>query len=186
VFIFGGSAGARRLNQVLPHALALLHAGKDLRVIHQTGQADCAEVCVLYTKLGIDAEVVPFIEHMQEIYSIADLVVCRSGAMTVAELTALGKPAILIPYPYAADDHQRANAEVLVQAGAARMVLDTEFTPERMSQEILTLITDRSRLERMAQAAATLGRPDATRAIVRECLACLSPSESHTLESSCR
>jgi UDP-N-acetylglucosamine--N-acetylmuramyl-(pentapeptide) pyrophosphoryl-undecaprenol N-acetylglucosamine transferase len=103
----------------------------------------------------------------------ADLVVCRAGAMTIAELTVLGKPSILIPYPYAADDHQRANAEVLVQSGAARMIIDTEFTPERVYSELSTLMTKRARLEAMAQAAAALGKPEATQAVMRECLACL-------------
>ena len=187
VLIFGGSAGAHRLNQTLPKALALLGADREkLRVIHQTGQADHAEVSATYTKLGVHAEVVPFIDTMQEAYAAADLVVCRAGAITVAELTALGKPAILIPYPYAADDHQRANAEVLVQARAARLVLDTEFTPERMSQEIRALMTNRPRLEAMARAATALGRPDATNAVVRECLACLPSAGRLDPEVLCR
>jgi UDP-N-acetylglucosamine--N-acetylmuramyl-(pentapeptide) pyrophosphoryl-undecaprenol N-acetylglucosamine transferase len=174
LFIFGGSAGARRLNQTLPQALALLdQGGKKLRVIHQTGRADHAEVSATYARLGVTAEVVPFIEAMGEVYTAADLVVCRAGATTVAELTALGKPAILIPYPYAADDHQRANAEVLVQAGAAQMILDAELTPHRLSQEIQALLADRPRLEAMGRAATALGRPDATAAVVRECLACV-------------
>jgi UDP-N-acetylglucosamine--N-acetylmuramyl-(pentapeptide) pyrophosphoryl-undecaprenol N-acetylglucosamine transferase len=128
-----------------------------------------------YTQLGLRAEVVPFIDNMKEMYQATDLVVCRAGATTIAELTSLGKPAILIPYPYAVDDHQRANAEILVQAGAARMVLDAELTPERMCDEIRTLITDPTRLAEMGRAAITVGRPDATTAVVRECLACLPP-----------
>ena len=176
LLIFGGSAGARRLNQTLPHALALL--GQDqgkVRVVHQTGKADHAEVSATYARLGLQAAVVPFIDNMQEMYLATDLVVCRAGATTIAELTSLGKPAILIPYPYAVDDHQRANAEILLQAGAARIVLDAELTPERMSDEIRTLITNPAQLEAMGRAATTVGRPDATTAVVRECLACLPP-----------
>jgi UDP-N-acetylglucosamine--N-acetylmuramyl-(pentapeptide) pyrophosphoryl-undecaprenol N-acetylglucosamine transferase len=184
LLVFGGSAGARRLNQMLPQALALV--GKGLRVIHQTGKADYAEVSAAYAQLGVGATVVPFIDNMQEVYTTADLVVCRAGATTLAELTTLGKPAILIPYPYAADDHQRANAEVLVQAGAAHLLLDAELTPERVSQVIRTLMTNRRQLEDMARAAAALGRPDATATVVRECLACLPQTGRMDLEGACR
>lgn len=187
LLIFGGSAGARRLNQTLPHALALLGADREkLRVIHQTGKADHAEVSATYATLGVRAEVVAFIEAMQEVYTAADLVVCRAGATTVAELTTLGKPAIFIPYPYAVDDHQRANAEVLVQAGAARMVLDAELTPGRMAREIHALMTDRSQLTAMARTAAALGKPDATQAVVQECLAYLPHANRTAAEVQCQ
>jgi UDP-N-acetylglucosamine--N-acetylmuramyl-(pentapeptide) pyrophosphoryl-undecaprenol N-acetylglucosamine transferase len=120
---------------------------------------------------------------MDTAYAAADLVICRAGATTVAELTALGKPAIFVPYPYAADDHQRANAEVLVQAGAALMILDTELSMERVSQAIQSLMQDPARLEVMAQAAAALGKADATTAVIRECLACLpTPLQTATGE----
>ena len=184
VFIFGGSAGARHLNQTLPQALA--RVGQEVRVIHQTGKADYAEVSAAYARLGVVAAVVPFIDNMQEVYTAADLVVCRAGATTLAELTTLGKPAILIPYPYAVDDHQRANAEVLVAAGAAHMILDAELTPERVSQVIRTLVTNRPQLAAMARAAAALGRPDATTAVVRECLACLPQNGRVDLEGACQ
>jgi UDP-N-acetylglucosamine--N-acetylmuramyl-(pentapeptide) pyrophosphoryl-undecaprenol N-acetylglucosamine transferase len=130
--------------------------------------------------------VVPFIDDMQEVYETADVVICRAGAMTLAELTVLGKPAILIPYPYAVDDHQRANAEVLVQAGAALMILDAELTPERLRQEMEGLIGDRARLAAMAEASVTLGRPGATDAVVRECLSCLPPTLRSVVEEACR
>ena len=176
LLIFGGSAGARRLNHTLPRALALLGQDREnVRIVHQTGKADHAEVMATYTQLGLRAEVVPFIDNMKEMYQATDLVVCRAGATTIAELTSLGKPAILIPYPYAVDNHQRANAEILVQAGAAHMVLDAELTPERMCDEIRPLITNPTRLAEMGRAAITVGRPDATTAVVRECLACLPP-----------
>ncbi|MBM4256325.1 MAG: undecaprenyldiphospho-muramoylpentapeptide beta-N-acetylglucosaminyltransferase [Deltaproteobacteria bacterium] len=176
LLIFGGSAGARRLNHTMPQALALLgQARGNMRIVHQTGKADHAEVSATYAQLGLPAEVVPFIDNMQEMYLATDLVVCRAGATTIAELTSLGKPAILVPYPYAVDDHQCANAEILVHAGAARMVLDAELTPERMCEEIRALITDPTRLVAMGHAATTVGRPDATAAVVRECVACLPP-----------
>jgi UDP-N-acetylglucosamine--N-acetylmuramyl-(pentapeptide) pyrophosphoryl-undecaprenol N-acetylglucosamine transferase len=187
VLIFGGSAGARRLNHTLPQALALVGKGVDgLRIVHQTGKADHAAVSAAYTSLGLEAEVVPFIETMREYYMAADLVVCRSGAITVAELTLLGKPAILIPYPYAVDDHQRANAEILVQAGAARMVLDADLTPERMAEEMKSLLTTRDTLTAMSQAALTLGRPEATAAVLGECLACLPPHVRPVREVVCQ
>lgn len=180
VLIIGGSAGARRLNQTLPYAFASLNQQADsalsfcrLRILHQTGKAAHAEVTQVYAQLGVKAEVIAFIESMDTAYAAADLVICRAGATTVAELTALGKPAIFVPYPYAADDHQRANAEVLVQAGAALMILDTELSIERVSQAIQSLMQDPARLEAMAQAAAALGKADATTAVIRECLACL-------------
>ncbi|MGH7966774.1 MAG: undecaprenyldiphospho-muramoylpentapeptide beta-N-acetylglucosaminyltransferase [Candidatus Binatia bacterium] len=187
LLVFGGSAGARRLNQALPQALALLDGNKEaLRVIHQTGKADQADVSAAYAGIDVEVEIVPFIENMQEVYTAADLVICRAGATTVAELAVLGKPAILIPYPYAADDHQRANAEVLVQAGGARMILDAELTPERLSQEIGALMNDQTRRETMARAAAALGRPDATAAVLRECLACLPPPLNRSMrEAAC-
>jgi UDP-N-acetylglucosamine--N-acetylmuramyl-(pentapeptide) pyrophosphoryl-undecaprenol N-acetylglucosamine transferase len=176
LLIFGGSAGARHLNQILPQALALLGQDRgNLRIVHQTGKADHAEVSATYIQLGLQAEVVPFIDNMQEMYLATDVVVCRAGATTIAELTSLGKPAILIPYPYAVDDHQRANAEILVQAGAARMVLDAELTPERMRDELQTLIMNPAQLVVMGRAAKAVGRPDATAAVIRECLTCLPP-----------
>jgi UDP-N-acetylglucosamine--N-acetylmuramyl-(pentapeptide) pyrophosphoryl-undecaprenol N-acetylglucosamine transferase len=184
LFIFGGSAGAHRLNQVLPQAVALLHKEQpQLRVIHQTGRADHAAVVALYKNMGLQAEVMEFIDDMRGVYAAADLVICRAGALTIAELTVLGKPSILVPYPYAADDHQRVNAEVLEQNGAARMILDAELTPERVSEEILALIMDRTRLEAMARAAAALGKPQATHAVVQECLACVTSSDKIEMEA---
>ena len=189
VLIVGGSAGARRLNQTLPYAFARLShlshldqqgdSAGGLQIIHQTGKAAQAEVAHMYEQLGVEAEVVAFIESMDTAYAAADLVICRAGATTVAELTVLGKPAIFVPYPYAADDHQRANAEVLVLAGAALMMLDAELNAEQLSQAMQALMQDRSRLKSMAQAAAALGKADATAAVLKECFACL-PTLSQT------
>ncbi|MGE0822489.1 MAG: undecaprenyldiphospho-muramoylpentapeptide beta-N-acetylglucosaminyltransferase [Candidatus Binatia bacterium] len=176
LLIFGGSAGARRLNQTLPRAIKLLESTTEkLHVVHQTGKADFAQVKAAYVGCSAEVEVVPFIENMQDLYLAADLVICRAGATTIAELTSLGKPAILIPYPYAVDDHQRVNAGVLVEAGAARLVLDVELTPERMRDELRRLMSDPTQLASMRQAALAIGRPHATAAVVRECIACLPP-----------
>ena len=177
ILIIGGSAGARRLNQTLPLAFARLHSGTEtLHLIHQTGKADYNQVQELYQQAGLSADVMPFIDAMDAAYAAADLVICRAGANTVAELAALGKPAIFVPYPYAADDHQRANAEVLVEAGAARMILDAELTAQRIVEEIQPLMKDRAGLAVMQQAAFRAGRPQATAAVVQECLACLRSS----------
>ena len=174
VLIVGGSAGAHRLNQILPAAFAALGAPSDqLRIVHQTGQAEYDEVRSLYTRLGVEAEVVSFIEAMDVAYTAADLVICRAGAMTLAELMTLGRPAIFVPYPYAADDHQRANAEQLVQAGGAVMILDAELSAERIAGTIRGLMQDPARLHAMARATAAFGTADATTRVLRECLTCV-------------
>lgn len=171
VFVLGGSAGAHRLNVTAPAALAGLSRSRSgLRVVHQTGVADADTVRAAYTAAGVPARVTPFIDDMGATYAAADLVLCRAGAITLAELTVLGKPSILIPYPFAADDHQRANAEALVQAGAAVMVLDRALTPEALARTIDGLWGDDERLAGMARAAARMGRPEATAAVVETCL----------------
>ena len=190
ILVFGGSAGAHRLNQIVPQALSLVHTDQKkqplFQVIHQTGRADYEMVKAQYAKTGISARVLPFIDAMQDVYAPADLVICRAGAMTTAELTLLGKPAILIPYPYAADDHQRANAEALVQAGAARMVLDRALTPELLRREIQDLLQEREELVAMAHAATALGRPDATTTVVQTCVASASASRAVEEEGPCQ
>jgi UDP-N-acetylglucosamine--N-acetylmuramyl-(pentapeptide) pyrophosphoryl-undecaprenol N-acetylglucosamine transferase len=139
ILIFGGSAGAQRLNEAGPAMRAALADVQDLTVIHQTGATAEATVRAAYGSLGADADVRAFITDMGAAYAAADLVICRAGPTTVAELAALGKAAVLVPYPYAADDHQRANAESLVRAGAARMVLDADATGERLAREVREL-----------------------------------------------
>ena len=187
LLVFGGSAGAHKLNEATVGALAVLGpTARGLDVTHQTGAADVDAVRARYAGLGLTVRVEPFITDMGAAYAAADVVVGRAGAMTCAEVTAVGLPAILVPYPYAADDHQRANAEVLVEAGAAYMILDAELTPERASQAIRALVTNRQQLAAMARDAAALGRPDATAAVVRECLACLPHPGRTDLEGACR
>jgi len=122
-----------------------------------------------YAQMGVAAEVLPFIEDMAAAYGRADLVVSRAGASTLAELTALGKPSILVPYPFAADDHQRANAEVLVRQGAAEMVLNAELTGEWLAARILALASDPVRRADMGKAAERLARPDAALRVIEVC-----------------
>ena len=172
LLIFGGSAGAHKINLCVIEALARLKdLAAGLRIIHQTGEADWDSVKNAYAALPFDAELLPFIDKMDEAYARADLVVCRAGATTIAELTAFGKPAILVPYPYAANDHQRWNAEALRERGAAEMILDRELDGERLAARVRAFYLDRKRLEAMGEAARRLGNPDAAKRIVDECLA---------------
>jgi UDP-N-acetylglucosamine--N-acetylmuramyl-(pentapeptide) pyrophosphoryl-undecaprenol N-acetylglucosamine transferase len=161
ILIVGGSAGARRLNDAGPVMAAALADVAGLRVVHQTGAADEAAVRAAYGARGIAVDVRAFIADMGEAYAAADLVVCRAGATTLAELAGLGKPAILVPYPYAADDHQRANAESLVGAAAARMVLDADASGERLASEVRALAASPGLREEMGRRIRAFARPDA-------------------------
>jgi UDP-N-acetylglucosamine--N-acetylmuramyl-(pentapeptide) pyrophosphoryl-undecaprenol N-acetylglucosamine transferase len=170
LLVFGGSAGARRINFALLEALKLLpDLAPQIHVIHQTGQADFAAVKEAYAALPFAAEVTPFIDQMDEAYARADLIVCRAGATTVAELTAFGKPAILVPYPYAIYDHQRGNAGALEARGAAEMILDQEMTGEKLAARLRFYVSAPARLAAMAHAARAMGRPQAAQRIVDEC-----------------
>jgi UDP-N-acetylglucosamine--N-acetylmuramyl-(pentapeptide) pyrophosphoryl-undecaprenol N-acetylglucosamine transferase len=162
VLITGGSQGSRRLNQAARNCWPLLReAGFPVRLIHQTGAEAHQEIAREFAGAGLEGEVVPFIQDMPAAFAAADLVVSRSGAGAVAELAAAGKPAILVPFPYAADNHQRRNAEALARAGAARLVADAEFTGPRFFEEIRALAAEPGRLERMGGAARQFARPRA-------------------------
>jgi UDP-N-acetylglucosamine--N-acetylmuramyl-(pentapeptide) pyrophosphoryl-undecaprenol N-acetylglucosamine transferase len=172
LLVFGGSAGARRINLAVVDSLKqLTDLQSDLFVVHQTGQLDYAAIKEAYAALAFEAEVTPFIDNMDEAYARADLVLCRAGATTVAELTAFGKAAILVPYPYAIYDHQRGNAQALQERGAAEMILDQALTGQVLAEKIRNYLSDRGRIERMASAARTMGRPQAAARIVDECYA---------------
>lgn len=172
LLIFGGSAGAHRLNLAVVEALRKLpDLASGLQLIHQTGEADFPAIQQAYGSLPFSAEVRPFIEKMDEAYARADLVICRAGATTVAELTAFGKAAILVPYPYAIYDHQRWNAKAMADRGAAEMVLDRELSGEKLAERIRAYVTDRAQIQRMANAAGALGRPAAAARVVDECYA---------------
>jgi UDP-N-acetylglucosamine--N-acetylmuramyl-(pentapeptide) pyrophosphoryl-undecaprenol N-acetylglucosamine transferase len=172
LLVFGGSAGAHHINLAVVDAMnRLTDLAGGLQVIHQTGQADFAIVKAAYDSLPFEAEVLPFIEKMDEAYARADVVLCRAGATTVAELTAFGKAAILVPYPYAIYDHQRWNAQALQDQGAAEMILDQELNGDLLARRIHACVSDRQRIERMAAAARAMGRPEAAARIVDECYA---------------
>ncbi len=170
LLIFGGSQGAHRLNLAMVEALEHLRGRREkLRVIHQTGERDFAEVQAAYEKERFAAEVQPFIEDMERAYAAADLVVCRAGATSLFELMAMGKPAILVPYPYAANDHQTLNAQSLVRSGAALMVPDRELTGRRLGEMITRLIEKPERLHEMGTQALALAKPEAAGKIVDLC-----------------
>ena len=172
LLVFGGSAGAHKLNDATVGALAVLGpTARGLDVTHQTGTADVDAVRARYAGLGLTVRVEPFITDMGAAYAAADVVVGRAGAMTCAEVTAVGLPAILVPYPYAADDHQRRNAEVLAAAGAAETILDADLTADRLAERLRALLDDPARRATMAARARDLGRADAARRVADECLA---------------
>lgn len=164
ILIFGGSQGARRLNESVPEALSML-GRNDISVIHQTGAKDVESVKKAYENYGIPARVLPFIDDMAGSYAEADFVIARSGAGTVAEITALGKPSLLIPYPFATNDHQMANARALEKAGAAVVMPDREAEPGNL-REALTNVLQIDKLHTMSRAASALGKPDAASDIV--------------------
>src|SRR5215510_14149788 len=179
VLITGGSQGARAINEALIGALPLLEEERDrLSFTHQTGENDFYRVRDAFENSGLKAEVKPFIDKMVDEFDEADLVISRAGATTVAELAAAGKPAIMIPFPYAADDHQRKNAEAIERAGAGRMILQAELTPERLAKELLWLVRDPQQLGRMAEAGKSLGRPDAAKRVVDLAMRIVGGAES--------
>ncbi|MCU0590397.1 MAG: undecaprenyldiphospho-muramoylpentapeptide beta-N-acetylglucosaminyltransferase [Desulfobacterales bacterium] len=169
VLVIGGSQGAHRVNTAVVEALRLLGDAADFFFIHQTGSADEAMVAAAYRQSGLAARVQPFFNDMAAQYAQADLVICRAGATTMAEITALGKTAVLIPYPHAADDHQQRNARRLVDAGAAEMIDEQTLDGERLAARIGFYASHPEISAEVAQRAARLGKPDAARRIVDEC-----------------
>ena len=171
VLVFGGSQGAHAINVAMVEAAAKLAAGDSrIRLTHQTGERDLEMVRAAYRQAGLQAEVEPFFYDMGQRLAAADLIVCRAGATTLAELTAAGKPAILIPLPTATDDHQRKNAEALSSQGAAAMLLQADLSGTGLAERILGLTGDSEARGRMAKAARALARPDAARVIVDRAL----------------
>ncbi|MDG6774023.1 undecaprenyldiphospho-muramoylpentapeptide beta-N-acetylglucosaminyltransferase [Thiomicrorhabdus sp. ZW0627] len=138
LLVLGGSRGALALNETLPKALALLKANERPKVTHQTGQKTLQQAQSAYRMAGVEAEVVPFIHDMNQAYAAADMVLCRSGALTVSELMATARPAIMVPYPYAVDDHQTANAQALVDLGGGIVIQQSELTPEHLAEALKT------------------------------------------------
>jgi UDP-N-acetylglucosamine--N-acetylmuramyl-(pentapeptide) pyrophosphoryl-undecaprenol N-acetylglucosamine transferase len=169
ILVVGGSQGAARLNSVLPHALARLAGSIALDVRHQAGERWLEAARRAYETAGVRAEVTPFIADMAASYGWADLVVCRSGALTVSELACAGVGSILVPFPAAVDDHQTHNARFLVAEGAALLIDDRDLTAERLSGELATLCAGRGKLISMAERARLLARPRAAAELATAC-----------------
>jgi len=162
LLITGGSQGSATLNRAVEQSWPLFRkAVFAVRIIHQTGEKEWPELNEKFLASGLEGKVVPFLKDMPAAFAEADVVVCRSGAGSVAELAAARKPSILVPFPFAADDHQRHNAEALARIGAARLVPDAEMSGERLVDEVSALVTDPTVMERMAAAVGTLARSGA-------------------------
>lgn len=171
ILIFGGSQGAHAINVAAVEAARLLAPRREsLEILHQTGAADREVTQRGYDEVGLRARVVEFIEDMSQAYASSDLVICRSGATTLAELTICKKAAILIPFPHAADNHQEVNARALVDKGAALLLRQGELSGESLARAIEGLMDDPERLERMSRSAGLLGRPEAAKEIADICV----------------
>lgn len=166
LLVVGGSLGAKALNEVLPKALALLPSDRRPSVIHQAGEKHLADLKAGYAQAGVDADCVAFIDDMATAYANADLVICRAGASTVSELTAAGVGSILVPFPFAVDDHQTSNARFLADSQAALLIPQPDLTPELLARQLESLA--RGRLLDMARAARALARPGAAGAVAEE------------------
>ena len=171
LLIFGGSRGAQAINKAVMEMLPLIAKwDSQPAILHQTGEADFKQVQQAYIDAGFDPEqVVPFIDDMESAYRDASIVVCRAGATTLAELTVCGRPAILIPYPHAAANHQEANANVLVENGAAKMLIQDELTPSRLAELVQQLWSNRQELKKLASCSRQLGITGAAEQILNEC-----------------
>jgi UDP-N-acetylglucosamine--N-acetylmuramyl-(pentapeptide) pyrophosphoryl-undecaprenol N-acetylglucosamine transferase len=172
LFVFGGSQGARALNRAVVAALPeLLAAVPDVEILHQTGKADLAEIEAAYAALGLGApraRVTAFLDDMATPYGWCELVVCRAGATSLSELAVVGRPALLVPFPQAADNHQEHNGRALVDVGAARMILERDLTPDGLAKEIAGLLRDDAARGTMGAAMKAAARPDAARHVLDE------------------
>ena len=167
VGIFGGSQGARAINEAILVALPALAQKQDgLHVIHQTGKNDYERIRDAYERVAPFFEVTPFIHDVEQFYNSCDVLICRSGAITLAEITIVGKPAILVPLPTAAHNHQEENARRLMEAGAARMILQKDLTADAVLSIINELMQHRDTLNKMSEKSKAMGRPDATQNVI--------------------
>jgi UDP-N-acetylglucosamine--N-acetylmuramyl-(pentapeptide) pyrophosphoryl-undecaprenol N-acetylglucosamine transferase len=166
VLVVGGSLGAQALNEAMPKALALLDNRPT--VVHQSGEKHLDALNKHYQEAGVQGELVAFIDDMARRYAEADLVICRAGAVTIAELSAGGMASLLVPFPHAVDDHQTANGKFLADRGAALLIQQRDLTPQTLARVIQGL--DRSRLLDMARKARALGKPDAARVVAERCM----------------
>ncbi len=170
LLVVGGSLGAQVFNQQVPEALAQMAGAERPEVRHQCGEKHAEAARAAYEHHGVAATVEPFIKDMAEAYAWADLVLCRSGALTVSELCVAGLGAILVPFPHAVDDHQTKNGQQMVSAKAAVLIPQPRLAPEALAETLRDLANDRSRVMNMAKAAKSLARPDATERVVNYCL----------------
>ncbi|MDP2644175.1 MAG: undecaprenyldiphospho-muramoylpentapeptide beta-N-acetylglucosaminyltransferase [Desulfobacterales bacterium] len=175
VLVMGGSQGAHAINMAILGAISYLKEKKAYKFIHQTGPFDAEMVAQAYLKSGISAAVAPFFEDMARQYQRADLVICRAGATTVAELTAGGKGSLLIPFPFAADNHQVSNARSLSDRGAAEMILQKDLTPQMLADRIAYYAFNPDALRQLGRNAKRLGNPDAAGCIVKDCYNLVGP-----------
>lgn len=182
LLVIGGSLGAMALNENVPKALALLEPAIRPEVRHQSGQRNIEAARRFYRDAQVEAELLPFVDDMAAAYAWADLLICRAGALTVSELAAAGVPALLVPFPFAVDDHQTYNAQFLVQARAGVLVPQESLTPANLAEALRDFCGEpeqgRERLRAMAEAARRLARPDATRTVADLCLK--RATEAHT------
>ena len=179
ILVTGGSQGAHALNERVIEAVELLapEMGARLAITHQTGTKDEAAIAARYQKLaatGLQARAAAFIDDMSAAYAGTDLLVCRAGATTIAELTVCKKPAVLVPFPFAADDHQTVNARSLVAAGAAILFAEKDLTAQKLADELRRLEGNRDLLKKMSRASGLLGRPEAAREIADVCVSLCS------------
>lgn len=166
--VIGGSLGAQALNENVPKALALLSENERPEVVHQAGEKQIEALRQNYHNAAVSAQCVAFVDDMAALYRDVDLLICRAGAMTVSELAAAGVPSIMVPFPAAVDDHQTANAQLLVDAGAGQLLPQTELTPERLAEVLRGL--NREQLRQQAVNARTVAKPDATADVAKVCL----------------
>lgn len=169
LLIFGGSRGAQIFNEIIPQAIALLPGNVRPTICHQSGTAQQKLTKINYEKHQVAAEVIAFIDDMAKRYATADILICRAGALTLAEITAVGLPAILIPYPHAVDDHQTANAQYLVNNGAAILLPQSDLSAKKLSEILEDLLTHRDKRFAMAEASRALRKINVTEKIIEEC-----------------
>jgi len=170
LLVLGGSQGAVKLNHIIPETISKLDDTQKPKIIHQTGEKHFASTRDKYEAHKVTAKILPFIEDMAEVYQWADIVICRAGAMTIAELSAVGVGSILVPFPYAIDDHQTANAHYLSDNHAAILIPEDELTSERLAEVIIELDQTRSKVIEMADRAHDLSRADATVRVASLCM----------------
>jgi len=180
LLITGGSQGARPINRAFVSAAALLAARKDeMQIVHQTGERDYNEVSAAYAKNGMSVEVAPFLTNMAGRFAWADVIVCRAGAITTAEVAAAGRAAIFIPFGAATDSHQLRNAQQMTKAGAGRLIAEPELTPQRLANEIFTLLDQPAEIEALAKNARRLAHPQAAPEIVNLIEEAANPKYRH-------